>query len=154
MFTPMTTPPTLCETIELFTLADDQARLLALLATDTQKRMHKGIPTREYADQPLRVLGTGGPCTGKTHVLAAYKWHAFHHHNANAIRKASYTWRAAHHLNRPMSQHLHASFLVSTHSRGKTLDNVTNPRLQANLHAWHNTCWASQHAWSSLMKPP
>ena len=104
MYTPMTSPPTLRETIELFTLADDQARLFALLATDTGKRMHKGIPVREYADQPLRVLGTGGPGTGKTHVVAAYEWHAFHHHNASAIRKASYTWRAAHHLNSPISQ--------------------------------------------------
>ena len=104
MFAPMTTPPTLHETIELFTLANDQARLFALMATDTDKRMRRGIPAPEYNGQPLRLLGTGGPGTGKTHVVAAYEWHAFHHQNAIAIQKASYTWRAAHHLNSPVSR--------------------------------------------------
>ena len=103
MYAPMNTPPTLRDTIDLFTLANDQARLFALMATDTQNRMHQGKPVHDYTNPPLRVLGTGGPGTGKTHVVAAYEWHMFHNGNGHAARKASYTWRAAHHLNSAVS---------------------------------------------------
>ena len=90
-------PPTISDTIQLFTLSDDQAlafaRLGAALVEEAAGRTPRG-------HDPIRAWVTGGPGCGKSQVLTAFEWFAFQHDKLQWVGKCAYTWRAASNISR------------------------------------------------------
>ena len=85
-------PPTINDTIQLFTLSEDQAltfaRLGIALVEEAAGRQVRG-------HDPIRAWVTGGPGMGKTQALSAFEWFAFQHDKLHWVGKCAYTWRAA-----------------------------------------------------------
>ena len=86
----LSTVPSIVDTIKLFTLSAEQAFAFVLLA-DALLLEKEGV----RASQPLRMVLTGEPGTGKSQVLKAFQWFALQYDASSMILVASYTWRAA-----------------------------------------------------------
>ena len=107
LFTPLKDPPTIQETIALFTLASGQAQMFILLATEANEvlRREKGIASPEkewFSKSPLRLLVLGPPGTGKTRAQLAFQWYAYQHGIHERILLTAYPHKAAALLNSPI----------------------------------------------------
>lgn len=89
-------PPTITDTILLFTLNRLQALAFAAVASRLQQQLAK----QPMQDQLLALL-LGGPGTGKSQVLQALEWFAYQHDIHQRIAVTAYTWRAALHVSTP-----------------------------------------------------
>jgi hypothetical protein len=86
------TPPSVQDTIDLFTLSSDQAVVFDLLASLLlEEKAGRKQPQR-------RVVLSGQPGSGKSQVLHALLWFAYQHDCSSLIAVVSYTWRAALHV--------------------------------------------------------
>ena len=107
MFTPLKEPPSIADTIALFTLAHGQAQMFVLLATEMDEVIQKrrGVSTSDrlwFADEPLRLLVLGPPGTGKTRVQLAFQWYAYQRGLHDEIMLTAYPHKAAALLNSPV----------------------------------------------------
>jgi hypothetical protein len=73
----------------LFTLSPDQAPPFLLLAYTL---LAEGNGVKQ---DPLGMITTGDPGTGKTRIILAFLWLAFQHRLSSRILVTSYMWRAA-----------------------------------------------------------
>jgi hypothetical protein len=82
--------PTIVDTVRLFTLSTEQAFALVQLAEALLEEVQGRL-----LQQPLRMVLTGEPGTGKSQVLKAFQWFALQHDASHLILVAAYQWRAA-----------------------------------------------------------
>lgn len=108
-------PPTLDDTIQLFTLSEDQALAFGRLATAL---LEEAFGRRPRGFEPIRAWVTGGPGCGKSQLLTAFEWFAFQHDKLHWIGKCSYTWRAASNISTPDNVAISTSRFFRINSRG------------------------------------
>ena len=96
--------PSAEDTVQLFTLAVEQAVPFTLLARYFDARNSPQPP------RPPRVMVIGGPGTGKSQMVHALLWYTFQHGQPSWLATASFAWTAA----LPFVTAVHRS--VSTHS--------------------------------------
>ena len=92
---PLDQLPSIEDTVRLFTLSDEQARVFVIYAR---------LLLAEKAGQaqpPFNAILTGYAGTGKSHVFDALLWFAYQHRAHQMIAVVSYTWRAALHDTTP-----------------------------------------------------
>lgn len=82
--------PGIVDTIKVFTLSKEQAFAFVQLA-DALLLEREGTRLPE----PLRMVLTGEPGTGKSQVLKAFEWFALQWDASHMLLVASFTWRAA-----------------------------------------------------------
>ncbi|PNH07742.1 hypothetical protein TSOC_005752 [Tetrabaena socialis] len=92
----LTTPPTMQETIQLFTMAEDQGVAFMQLA-----RVFLKEARHEQCD-PVRTLIFGGPGTGKSQVVKAVLWFVFQHGYTHWMTTTAFMWSAVLVLNTPV----------------------------------------------------
>ncbi|PNH02845.1 hypothetical protein TSOC_011137 [Tetrabaena socialis] len=94
-YIPMDTPPTIDQTIQLFTLASAQGVAFMQLARAflAQKR--------HAVHRPCRAIIIGGPGTGKSQIVKALLWFVFQHDHSAWLTTTAYTWTAVLQLNTP-----------------------------------------------------
>ena len=107
LFTPLKDPPSIQDTISLFTLAQGQAQMFVLLATEADEvmRSEKGLPEPGkvwFKGGPLRLLVLGPPGTGKTRAQLAFQWYAYQHGVHRRVLLTAYPHKAAALLNSPI----------------------------------------------------
>lgn len=107
LFTPLTVPPSIQDTISLFTLAHGQAQMFVLLATEADEvmRSEKGLAEPDkvwFKSGPLRLLVLGPPGTGKTRAQLAFQWYAYQHGVHRRVLLTAYPHKAAALLNSPI----------------------------------------------------
>ena len=86
-------PPSIVDTVRLFTLSTEQAFAFVQLA-DALLLEKQG----QKLQQPLRMVLTGEPGTGKSQVLKAFLWFALQYDASHLILVAAFQWRAALHV--------------------------------------------------------
>ena len=107
LFTPMKVPPSIEDTIALFTLAHGQAQMFVLLATEMDEvlQARNGRATTSkvwFPNGPLHLLVLGPPGTGKTRVQLAFQWYAYQRGIHKDILLTAYPHKAAALLNSPV----------------------------------------------------
>ena len=107
LFTPMKQPPSIADTILLFTLEGGQAQMFVLLATEMDEVLNKRTSslapiTSWFSKEPLRLLVLGPPGTGKTRVQLAFQWYAYQRGVHKEILLTAYPHKAAALLNSPV----------------------------------------------------
>lgn len=90
-----TQPPTIIDTIHLFTLSPDQQIAFLRWATILDAE-HNGQRVPQ-----LRMVLSGEAGCGKSRVIKALLWYAFQTHKTYLIAATAYTWRAAVPLSTP-----------------------------------------------------
>eukprot|EP00198_Chlamydomonas_reinhardtii_P004324 XP_001693660.1 predicted protein [Chlamydomonas reinhardtii] len=111
--------PSVVDTINLFTLAADQAVPFMVLA-DCFNRRNSAQP-----GEPPQMKVMGGPGTGKSQFMHALLWYTFQHDDPEWLATASYAWTATLAFTTPYHRSL------STHGMfGVGLGNVLAPRRQ------------------------
>lgn len=122
--------PNIEDTIQLFTLEEDQELAFKQLAT-TLDDMVQGRPVRQ-----IRMLTTGKPGTGKSQIIKAFLWYAFQHGQSHRIGITSFMWRAALHLSTSANPGLSTSRALGVNAmKGDTISPGQNvrERVQAYL---------------------
>lgn len=107
LFMPLRTPPSIEETIALFTLAHGQAQMFVLLATEMNEVLlaRNGQPPPYkvwFSSGPLHLLVLGPPGTGKTRAQLAFQWYAYQRGVHDEILLTAYPHKAAALLNSPV----------------------------------------------------
>lgn len=107
LFNPLKEPPTIQDTISLFTLAPGQAQMFVLMATEADEAMRKekGLASPElawFSQGPLRLLVLGPPGTGKTRAQLAFQWYTYQHKLHHRVLLTAYPHKAAALLNSPI----------------------------------------------------
>ncbi|EFJ39294.1 hypothetical protein VOLCADRAFT_101142, partial [Volvox carteri f. nagariensis] len=105
-------PPSIDDTIELFTLAPHQAVPFMLMARYFDRR---GEPN---PGDPPQMLVEGKPGTGKSQFVQALLWYTFQHGCPHWAATCAYSWAAATAFNTPVHRSLstHAMFALSAGS--------------------------------------
>lgn len=107
LFTPLQEPPSIEDTISLFTLAPGQAQMFVLMATEADEfmRAERGLAAPErvwFTSGPLRLLVLGPPGTGKTRAQLAFQWYTYQHKLHRRVLLTAYPHKAAALLNSPI----------------------------------------------------
>ncbi|EFJ45556.1 hypothetical protein VOLCADRAFT_93996 [Volvox carteri f. nagariensis] len=105
-------PPSIDDTIELFTLAPHQAVPFMLMAQYFDRR------DEPNPGDPPQMLVEGKPGTGKTQFVQALLWYTFQHGCPHWAATCAYSWAAAVAFNTPVHRSLstHAMFALSAGS--------------------------------------
>ncbi|EFJ50152.1 hypothetical protein VOLCADRAFT_88986 [Volvox carteri f. nagariensis] len=127
-------PPTIDETIELFTLAPDQAVPFMLMARyfDRRNQPDPGVPPQ--------MLVMGPPGTGKTQFVHALLWYTYQHDSPDWAATCAYSWAAAIAFNTPVHRSLstHSMFGISASQSGSRGTNFPKRGAHAGLQVKHN----------------
>ncbi|EFJ39400.1 hypothetical protein VOLCADRAFT_101022 [Volvox carteri f. nagariensis] len=122
-------PPTIDETIELFTLAPDQAVPFMLMARyfDRRNQPDPGVPPQ--------MLVMGPPGTGKTQFVHALLWYTYQHDSPDWAATCAYSWAAAIAFNTPVHRSLstHSMFGISASQSGSRGTNFPKRGAHAGL---------------------
>ncbi|EFJ40931.1 hypothetical protein VOLCADRAFT_99205 [Volvox carteri f. nagariensis] len=105
-------PPSIDDTIELFTLAPHQAVPFMLMARYFDRREEPN------PGDPPQMLVEGKPGTGKSQFVQALLWYTFQHGCPHWAATCAYSWAAATAFNTPVHRSLstHAMFALSAGS--------------------------------------
>lgn len=120
--------PTIEQTIELFTLATNQAVAFQLMA----ERLHG-----DASGDPLRMVIQGEPGTGKSQVIISVLWYAFQWNLSRKIAIMAYTARAAINISTRSNVGETTSSFLEINSHGGHVPRVSDSariRLEQNLH--------------------
>ena len=108
LFTALQDPPSIADTIALFTLDTAQSQFFVLFATDMLEYqyplLHDGalMPGERYFDDGrLRLLCLGPPGCGKTQAGIASQWFMFQHKLIECLLLTAYPHKAAALMNTP-----------------------------------------------------
>ncbi|EFJ41824.1 hypothetical protein VOLCADRAFT_98234 [Volvox carteri f. nagariensis] len=127
-------PPTIDETIELFTLAPDQAVPFMLMARyfDRRNQPDPGVPPQ--------MLVMGPPGTGKTQFVHALLWYTYQHDSPDWAATCAYSWAAAIAFNTPVHRSLstHSMFGISASQSGSRGTNFPKRGAHAGLQVKRN----------------
>ncbi|EFJ39847.1 hypothetical protein VOLCADRAFT_100474 [Volvox carteri f. nagariensis] len=127
-------PPSIDDTIELFTLAPDQAVPFMLMARyfDRRNEPDPGVPPQ--------MLIMGPPGTGKTQFVHALLWYTYQHDSPDWAATCAYSWAAAIAFNTPVHRSLstHSMFGISASQSGSRGANLPKRGAHAGLQVKRN----------------
>ncbi|EFJ39912.1 hypothetical protein VOLCADRAFT_100387 [Volvox carteri f. nagariensis] len=127
-------PPTIDDTVELFTLAPDQAVPFMLMARyfDRRNEPDPGVPPQ--------MLIMGPPGTGKTQFVHALLWYTYQHDSPDWAATCAYSWAAVIAFNTPVHRSLstHSMFGISASQSGSRGANLPKRGAHAGLQVKRN----------------
>ncbi|EFJ39502.1 hypothetical protein VOLCADRAFT_100891, partial [Volvox carteri f. nagariensis] len=127
-------PPSIDDTIELFTLAPDQAVPFMLMARyfDHRNEPDPGVPPQ--------MLIMGPPGTGKTQFVHTLLWYTYQHDSPDWAATCAYSWAAAIAFNTPVHRSLstHSMFGISASQSGSRGANLPKRGAHAGLQVKRN----------------
>ncbi|GLC44536.1 hypothetical protein PLESTM_001610800 [Pleodorina starrii] len=131
-------PPSIEDTIRLYTLAPDQAVPFILMARYFNRR-NEPDPGR-----PPREMVVGPPGTGKSQFAQALQWYTFQHGQPDWVATCAYAWSAAaaYHTATHRSLSTHSMFGISAMGEGGS----NRPRRGANVSLQVRTCTHANNA--------